>query len=118
MSSRNSQLLKLDKEDYLILGCVILGGAIFIILNEIIMKIIMTFITCYVTILLYRILVGYCFIQTKLNEVRTFSDASNKRFKESRKGNRQALVIGFTIPNTSEGYDLLKVIPRLVLTNI
>jgi len=56
--------------------------------------------------------VGYCFVQTKLNEVRTFSDVSNKRFKESRKGKRQALVIGFTIPTEAECYALLRMIPK------
>lgn len=115
----------LNNEERLLLGCIILGGgtiilmfSILIILNEIIMKIITIFVTCYLTILVYRIIIGYCFIQMKLNEVRTFSDISNRRFKESRNGNRNSLVIGFSIPTMTECYDLLKIIPRLVPTKI
>lgn len=116
---------KLNKDDYEVMAFLIVGGVILtllftiiVLLYDTIMKIIIGVTTCYVTILLYRFLVGFCFVQTKLNQVRTFSLASNKRFIESKKGNRDALVIGFTMPTKIECIDLLKMIPKLIPVNL
>lgn len=85
---------------------------------SIIVIVVTTVLSCSFTIVVYRFLVGHCFLQTQLKEVKTFSAASAKRYKESQKGDRYAIVVGFTVPNIIEYTDLLKILPRLVSAKV
>lgn len=104
---------------FLVIFAIFLGfSTIIIIYHKLISILLEGGIICYMTLLFYRFIVGFCFCQTKLNKVKVLSQGSNIRFVESKKGKRRAFVIGFTIPNEIEIYHLVKIFPRVVTLNV